>query len=193
MLSLIDSSLRTTFGHWKDVAFPIVRFFLPIQFTEEDLTIAGIDKDNSHRILRNFSDAKLCNSLVVLYSCVSKGLKEAFIDEIARYFISRMMIASVAFLPEKALNAMINSYMGTLSPEEKNSERTPIGIHKLKLIIPHNPTAKPSSRKYNIAKRISGCSSLDIKFMMSFVNRPYSAMIDENGLITKYHQPLVSY
>lgn len=186
---LVSSELEVSLRHWADVAFPLAEFYVQnIKPMESCLLEHGFSKDVQHRIFMNDSNRRLCNSLAVLYACVSEGLKEAVIDEIARYFISRMMIAVAGFLPVKAIESMEKSYMATLEKEKLPSHvSVPIGVHKLRQIVP-DFKLKPSVRKYRLAFSISQLSFLDVRFIMSFINRPYESEFNQKyyGLLTSY-------
>lgn len=160
MMSLIDASLQVSFNHWKDVAFPLTVF----KSTQEN--------DENPRSLKTTTDRRLCNSLVVLFACVSKGLRDAVVDEIARYFISRMMIATVAFLPQKVFERRVESYMKSTGSSVQEDGKVPVGVHKIQKIIGDRKPSNPSVHKYRIAYNLSSTTALDIKFMMAFAMHP---------------------
>jgi hypothetical protein len=171
MYELMDARLVDASRHWEDVAYPLSQF-----------TLRPDQEPASHKFYRSDKNKRVCNGLAVLYACVSEGLKEVVVDEIARYFISRMLIAMAAFLPARSLDMMEQSFLRAIQFEGEN---VPIGIHKVRIVCP-NPTLNNSQRKYRVAESVSNLSFLDVSFAMGFVNFPYQSS-------THYTVPLVSY
>jgi len=155
---LMDVHLKDASRHWEDIAYPLSQFSLkPGQ------------EASSYRFFRSEKNRKVCNGLAVLYACVSEGLKGVVVDEIARYFISRMLIAMTAFLPTRSLSLMESSFMRAINFQGDN---LPIGIHKIRMICP-DVNLKNSQRKYRIADTVANLSFLDVNFAMGFVNYPH--------------------
>lgn len=171
MNELMDEKLSEASRHWVDVAYPLSQF-----------DMASGQETTNHRFFHSEKNRKICNGLAVLYASVSEGLKKVVVDEIARYFISRMLVAMAAFLPARALKTMESSYLRQTCFEGDN---LPIGIHKIRLICPE-PTLNNSQRKYRIAETVSKLSYLDIHFAMGFVNFP-------NRQNLQYTVPLTTY
>jgi hypothetical protein len=171
MKELMNEKLFAASRHWEDIAYPLSQFDL-----------APGQESTNHRFFQSEKNRKVCNGLAVLYACVSNGLKNVVVDEIARYFISRMLVAMTAFLPTHALNSMESSFLHHISFEGDN---LPIGVHKIRLIRPE-PTLNNSQRKYRIAHSISHLTYLDIHFAMGFLNFPHKQSIQYTVPLTTY-------
>jgi hypothetical protein len=171
MDELMDTNLKSLSVHWEDVAYPLSQFGMKPE-----------QEPSTHKFYRSEQNKRVCNGLAVLYACVSEGLKSVVVDEVARYFISRMLIAMAAFLPGRSLGLMERSYLSAINYE---GDSLPIGIHKVRLVCP-NTNLSNSQRKYRIAESISNLSFLDVSFAMGFVNFP-------NQGSPTYTVPQVSY
>jgi len=171
---LCVEEMRETVRHWEDVAYPLSDFLIPDNVTPEKastiLQSHGLHPGAQRRIYTNRTNRRLCNSLAVLFSCVSVALKEIVVDEIARFFISRMLVASAAFLPPRLISQLEAEYMQFPGRQQQPDHVSlPIGIHKLRQIIPPTEMAA-SKRKYMVAERVCHLSFLDVRFIMGFVN-----------------------
>jgi len=153
MNSLMSDRLKTVNQHWVDISYPLAPFYIT---PEQDLP--------SFRMFKSDTNRKVCNGLAVLYTCVSEGLREPIVDEIAHYFIARLLIGAFAFLPEKVCSSYQESYM---SNGERKEGFLPIAIHKFRMMIPLRQDNN-SRRKYAIAHNLSKATFLDISFMMKF-------------------------
>jgi hypothetical protein len=171
MHNLMDARLLDASRHWEDVAYPLSQF-----------SMKPGQQAHTHRYFRSEKNRKVCNGLAVLYACVSEGLKKVVVDEIARYFISRMLIAMTAFLPLRALGSMENSFIHTSG---FTGENLPIGVHKIRMICPE-PSLSNSQRKYRIAESVANLTYLDIRFAMGFVNFPHQQSVQYTVPLTTY-------
>lgn len=153
MNSLMSDRLKAVNQHWVDISYPLAPFYVT---SDCDLP--------SFRMFRSDTNRAVCNGLAVLYTCVSEGLREPIVDEIARYFISRLLIGAFAFLPDKVCLAYQESYMNNY---ERKEGFLPISIHKFRMMIPPRQESN-SRRKYTIAHNLSKTTFLDISFMMKF-------------------------
>lgn len=165
-VELMDPSLFELSYHWKDIAYPISEFNLPT---------VPLPNTTSHKMFRNERNRRVCNGLAVLYASVSDGLKWVVVDEVARYFVARMMIASVAFLPAKVFQTMVRSFV---SASGFQGEGSPIGVHKMTTRVIPDPNLTNSQRKYRIADNVSKLSFLDVNFIMGFINYPFKHITD---------------
>lgn len=173
MSALCSDDLRRggSFRHWQDVAFPMFEFLVPNNVSlEHALGARNIPLSAQRRLFQSHHNRRLCNALVVLFSSVSVALRDVVVEEISRFFISRMLIASLAFIPSRLFEQFKNSYLSSPDRQQQPSHVTvPIGVHKMNKIIPPEDLT-PSKRKYRIADKISKLSFLDVRFIMTFVN-----------------------
>ena len=169
-VDLMDPSLFELSYHWKDIAYPISEFRLPTVPLPNTTTDPAFQK-----MFRNERNRRVCNGLAVLYASVSDGLKWVVVDEVARYFIARMMIASVAFLPSKVFQSMVRSFVSATGFQ---GEGSPIGVHKMTTRVIPDPNLSNSQRKYRIADNVSKLSFLDVNFIMGFINYPFKHITD---------------
>lgn len=174
MIELMDPSLFELAYHWNDVAYSISEFSLS----------NSAANPSCQKMFRSERNRRVWNGLAVLYASVSDGLKWVVVDEVARYFIARMMIASVAFLPSKVFQTMVRSFVSATGFQ---GEGLPIGVHKMTTRVIPDPNLTNSQRKYKIADNVSKLSFLDVNFIMGFINYPFKHVTDS------YIRPVPKY